>query len=92
MNFRGSYQAGQPYGICDRCGFRFRLYDLRTEWSQNKVCDACFDPRPVHLDTPKLNPGEGAAIPNSSPETIETVADGELDFEFRDGSHYDPDA
>ena len=90
MNFRGSYQAGQPYGICDRCGFRVRFYDMRTEWSNAKVCDDCYDPRPVHLTTPKLNPGEGAAIPDARPETLETAADADLDFEFRDGTYFDP--
>ena len=36
-------------GICDRCGLRFRLHDLRGETIRgrarnNMVCDSCYDP------------------------------------------------
>ena len=34
-----------PYGICDRCGFKFYLNQLRTEWTGLKVCHDCYDPR-----------------------------------------------
>lgn len=89
-SFRGAYIAGQPYGVCDRCGFRKRLYDLRTEWSNAKVCDECFDPRPVHLDTPPIDPMEGAPIPNTRPETVIEANNDDLEFQFRDGSSFDP--
>jgi len=85
MNFRGAYLSGQPYGICDRCGFRKRLGDLRTEWSNSKVCDDCYDPEPVHLHTPVIDPGEGRPIPGARPEIVNTVPDADLDFGYRDG-------
>ena len=49
---------------------RRRLDELRTEWSNLKVCDGCYDPRPVHLSTPYLSPGEGATIPGARPDTV----------------------
>ena len=31
--------------ICDRCGFEYQSYELKTEWTGNKVCRACWEPR-----------------------------------------------
>lgn len=33
-------------GHCDRCGWKYKLKDLRKEWSGNKVCANCWDPKP----------------------------------------------
>ena len=30
---------------CDRCGFKFKAYDLREEWTGWMVCDQCYEPR-----------------------------------------------
>lgn len=84
-------RAGQPWAICDRCGFRKKLADLRTEWTNLKVCDPCYDPRPVHLDTPRLNPGEGAPLPGARPDTIDEATDEELSFAYRDGTTFTPE-
>lgn len=92
-NFRGSYISGQPYGVCDRCGFRKRLKDMRTEWTNLKVCDACYDPEPVHLHTPHIDPGEGRPIPGARPEQgVPAVTDAELIFPYRDSTWFDPEA
>lgn len=37
-------------GICDRCGFEFRLNQLRKEWNGLKTCNGpntnqCWEPR-----------------------------------------------
>lgn len=57
--------GGSPYA-CMRCGFEVKEYELRKEWTGNRVCKACFDPKPEDLKAPKLRP-EG--IPKrSSPE------------------------
>jgi hypothetical protein len=66
----GDYRPGRPYAICDRCGFTYRLDELRTEWTNLKVCDGCYDARPAHLDTPLLKPGEGAPIPGARPDIV----------------------
>lgn len=36
----GSYNA-----ICDRCGFKYKHYDLRKEWTGLQVCKKCFEPQ-----------------------------------------------
>ncbi len=80
-NYTGNdYVHAQPYGICDRCGFKFRLKAMRTEWTNLKVCGDCYDPRPEHLDPPYITPNEGAPLPNSRPdELIEASDDDQLD-------------
>ena len=38
--------AAHVLGICDRCGFRRKLHQLRKEWTGLKVCsDTCWEPR-----------------------------------------------
>lgn len=66
-----SYQAGNPWGICQRCGFKFRLSELRTEWSGLKVCDADFDPLPDTMRPPHSGP-EGLSRLDASPEPPDT--------------------
>lgn len=62
-----SYRPGGAYGICQRCGFKLRLNDLRKDWSGLMVCDADYDSLP---DTMKPTSGgpEGMARPDASPE------------------------
>jgi hypothetical protein len=57
-----------PYGECMRCGFKYRLPQLRKEWTGLRVCGPCFDPKPPELKPPKYKP-EGLPKPNASPET-----------------------
>lgn len=34
-----------PLGICDRCGFKFKLSELRREWTGLMVCSEDWDYR-----------------------------------------------
>jgi hypothetical protein len=34
-----------PWGICDVCGFRYRLSSMRKRWDSLIVCDADFEER-----------------------------------------------
>lgn len=64
------YIAGNPWGICDRCGNkrRRRGFDaLRKEWTGLWVCAPCFDPKPPEMSPPQLWP-EGVPIPDAKPE------------------------
>lgn len=90
-NWQGNYQAGRPYAICDRCDRKKRLDELKSEWTGLKVCDQCWDPRPVHLTAPRINPAEGAAIPGARPETIQTADDEDIDIPLNDGTYASPD-
>ena len=40
-----SYESGNPWGICDRCGFKKRLSELRKEWNGLMVCKEDWEPR-----------------------------------------------
>jgi hypothetical protein len=63
-----SYIPGQPYGICDRCGFQKRLKtELRKEWTGLMVCDPCYDVRPPEMSPPIVH-AEGVPLPNARPD------------------------
>lgn len=57
-----------PWAICDRCSRRRRHSALRFEWTNLLVCSECWDPRPVHLTPPDIDPYEGGPIRNPRPE------------------------
>lgn len=54
----GTYAKGsKAYGYCDRCGFRYPLFELKPEYynrslRHNRVCPECWDP-----DHPQLRVG-----------------------------------
>jgi len=62
-----SYRPGGTYGICDRCGFQYRLSELRKEWTGLMVCRDDWDPKPDELTPIKVKP-EGVPKPNSRPD------------------------
>jgi hypothetical protein len=62
-----SYRPGGAYGICDRCGFKFRLSELRKEWTGLMVCSEDHDPRPAEHSPPRVKP-EGVPLPNARPD------------------------
>lgn len=66
-----SYVPGGTWGICQRCGFKFRISELRTEWSGLKVCDKDFDPLPDTMRPPRNGP-EGLAKAHPAPEPPDT--------------------
>ncbi len=45
-----SYKPGDPWGICPRCGFRYRLSAFREEWTGQRVCGRCWDAKHPQLD------------------------------------------
>ena len=44
------YIPGDPWGCCQRCGFKVRLSTIRKEWTGLRVCPKCWDPRHPQLD------------------------------------------
>lgn len=44
------YIPGDPWAICQRCGFKVRLSTIRPEWTGLRVCRKCWDPRHPQLD------------------------------------------
>lgn len=54
-------------GECQRCGFDYKLKDIRKEWTSARVCPECWDKRPEILRPPPVRP-EGLPKPNAAPE------------------------
>lgn len=57
-------------GICDRCGFRYRLKELRTLYNLNKptntlVCPDCWEASHPQLDTRTVKTVDRQFVPNS---------------------------
>ena len=36
--------------LCDRCGFQYKLLDLKKEWTGFKVCPQCYEPKAAQLE------------------------------------------
>jgi len=45
-----AYAAGKfARALCDRCGFEYKLSQLREEWNGLKTCRDCFEPKHPQL-------------------------------------------
>ena len=71
--------------ICDRCGFRYKLKDLRELTVKTKkinllVCNECWDPDHPQLQLGMYPVDDPQALPNPRPDTTYvtsgTLADG----------------
>lgn len=38
-------KLGDSNGICDRCGFKYKLSELRMQWDNLRTCPYCWDYR-----------------------------------------------
>ena len=46
-----TYAAGKfALGECDRCGFVYKLHQLKKEWTGFKVCPQCYEPKAAELE------------------------------------------
>ena len=57
-------------GDCMRCGFTYKLTQIRKEWTGLRVCPECRDPRPDDRRTPQVRP-EGLVKPNAAPPPVD---------------------
>ena len=63
-----AYASGKyAYSICDRCGFRYRYLDMRTEWDHTRVCPECYEPKHPQLD-PVHPPNDAEALWQARPD------------------------
>jgi protein-arginine kinase activator protein McsA len=63
-----AYATGKyALGICDRCGFEFKLLQLKKEWTGFKVCSDCYEPKHPQLE-PKRVVGDAIALREPRPE------------------------
>ena len=61
--------------ICDRCGFRYRLHQLKKEWNGIKTCPSCFEEKHPQLE-PHTSPSDPQAIFEPRPDTDKEVGQG----------------
>lgn len=63
---------GDPWGICDRCGLKYRRKDLRREWTGAVVCKADWEIRHPQLDVRGRN--ERVAVHDARPRSTDTFS------------------
>lgn len=67
------YAVGkQSLAICDRCGQRYFLRELKKEWTGFKVCPECYEPKHPQLE-PKRSINEPIAVYDPRPDVRSTV-------------------
>jgi hypothetical protein len=71
-----AYALGKfALGLCDRCGFEYKLNDLKKEWNNLKTCPECFEPKAPQLSpTPVVTDSE--ALYNPRPNNDLEVGEG----------------
>jgi len=46
-----AYAVGKfARALCDRCGFEYKLHELKEEWNNLKTCPECFEPKSPQID------------------------------------------
>lgn len=76
---------------CDRCGFRFKLKELKTEVVKTKpynvrVCPSCWDPDQPQLQLGMYPVEDPQAVRNPRPDTTYVTAGVGSDGELTGGS------
>jgi len=61
------------YGISDRSGFRYRLKDMRREWTGALVGPDEFEPKHPQLEPPRPGP-DPQALRNPRPDRTEPLS------------------
>lgn len=63
------YRPGDAYAICDSCGIRYFLSELKKDWRGFMVCKKDFEPRHPQ-DSVKVTPDK-IVIDNARPEVAD---------------------
>jgi|TARA_R100001509_G_C4827613_1_gene202113 hypothetical protein len=63
-----SYAIGKfALAHCDRCGFRYKLLELRKEWNGLKTCPECYEEKHPQLEPP-TNVADAEALYDPRPD------------------------
>jgi len=62
-------------GMCDRCGFEYKLLELKKEWNGLKVCSECYEPKHPQLE-PLPHVIDPEALYNPRPDNDKEVGEG----------------
>ena len=84
------YKHGDQNAVCDECGFKFKLSDLRDRWDGALVDDLCFElrhprdllppmpfERPAKPGNPEVNPEYLSVTYNTTPTVPTGTFDGD---------------
>ena len=61
--------------LCDRCGFQYKLLDLKKEWNGFKTCPECFESKHPQL-TPHTAPSDPQALYDPRPNNDKELGEG----------------
>jgi hypothetical protein len=64
-----TYINGSYNVICDRCGFKYKHFELRKEWTGLMVCNKCWETR--HPQDFVRGVADQQAVPISRPESTD---------------------
>lgn len=68
-----AYASGKKaWGISDRSGFRYRLRDMKKEWTGALVGPDEFEPKHPQLYPPRVGP-DPQALRNPRPDRVEPI-------------------
>ena len=68
-----AYASGKfAIALCDRCGFQYKLLDLKEEWNGLKTCSQCFETKHPQLD-PGYHAADAEALPWARPARQEPM-------------------
>lgn len=68
-----AYAKGKnAWGLCDYCGQRFKLNDLKKNWRGFKVCNADYEPKEPQLE-PLRYRGDAVALYEPRPDRVEPM-------------------
>ena len=71
-----AYASGKfAVGLCDRCGFEYKLNSLKKEWNGLKTCVSCYESKHPQLD-PHTAPADPQALYQPRPNTDKEVGEG----------------
>ena len=88
-----AYASGKyAIAVCDRCGFEYKLSQLKEEWNGAKTCRDCFDPKHPQLE-PLPHVSDPEALYKPRPNTDVGVGEGFVVVTYTDikkGNCMDP--
>ena len=67
-----AYASGKfAKAICDRCGFEYKLLELKKEWNGLKTCPECYEPKHPQLEpTPTVADAQALYEPRPNNDKI----------------------
>ena len=68
-----AFAAGKlTWAICDTCGQRYRLRQLKEQWDGFMACPQCFDLKQPQLD-PRYHPTDPQALQHAKPQIADAT-------------------